>query len=187
MVLIIAFAWCLSTVSGNLGLKYFIAEVVESVGISPALIPALVYLGGCVISFATGSSWGTTALLMPVAVPVCYNYGVSIEIAIAACIAGGLFGDHCSPISDTTIKASMASGCDHIQHVQTQIPYALTSGLSAFVAYIIAGLTNNTVVGLAVALVIAITAVNVQNKIAVKKYTGYDFSGEEINPNLLVK
>ena len=81
----------------------------------------------------------------------------------------------------------MASGCDHIQHVQTQIPYALTSGLSAFVAYIIAGLTNNTVVGLAVALVIAITAVNVQNKIAVKKYTGYDFSGEEINPNLLVK
>lgn len=187
VVLIIAFAWCLSTVSGNLGLKYFIAEVVESVGISPALIPALVYLGGCVISFATGSSWGTTALLMPVAVPVCYNYGVSIEIAIAACIAGGLFGDHCSPISDTTIKASMASGCDHIQHVQTQIPYALTSGLSAFVAYIIAGLTNNTVVGLAVALVIAITAVNVQNKIAVKKYTGYDFSGEEINPNLLVK
>jgi len=187
IVLILAFAWCLSTVSGNLGLKYFVAEMVESTGLSPALIPALIYMAGCVISFATGSSWGTTALLMPIAVPVCYNYGIGIEIAIAAAVAGGLFGDHCSPISDTTIKASMASGCDHIQHVRTQIPYALTSGLSAFVAYIVAGFTNNTIFGVAVALVLAIIAVNVQHKMAVKKYADFDFSKEKINPNLLVK
>ena len=171
----------------NLGLKYFVAEMVESTGLSPALIPALIYLAGCVISFATGSSWGTTALLMPIAVPVCYNYGIGIEIAIAAAVGGGLFGDHCSPISDTTIKASMAAGCDHIQHVRTQIPYAVTSGLSAFVAYIVAGVTNNTIIGIAVALILAILAVNVQHKMAVKKYAGYDFSKEEINPNLLVK
>ena len=81
VVLILAFAWCLSTVSGNLGLKFFIAELVESTGLSPALIPALIYMAGCVISFATGSSWGTSALLMPIAVPVCYNYGIGIEIS----------------------------------------------------------------------------------------------------------
>ncbi len=187
MVLILAFAWCLSTVSGNLGLKFFIAELVESTGLSPALIPALIYMAGCVISFATGSSWGTSALLMPIAVPVCYNYGIGIEIAAAAAIAGGLFGDHCSPISDTTIKASMAAGCDHIQHVRTQLPYAVTSGLSAFVAYIVSGLTNNTIIGIAVALALAITAINIQHKMAVRKYADYDFSHEEINPNLLVK
>ncbi len=187
VVLILAFAWCLSTVSGNLGLKFFIAELVESTGLSPTLIPALIYMAGCVISFATGSSWGTSALLMPIAVPVCYNYGIGIEIAAAAAIAGGLFGDHCSPISDTTIKASMAAGCDHIQHVRTQLPYAVTSGLSAFVAYIVSGLTNNTIIGIAVALALAITAINIQHKMAVRKYADYDFSHEEINPNLLVK
>ena len=85
-VVIIALAWCLSTVSGNLGLKFFVAHVIESAGVSPALIPALVYIGGCAISFATGSSWGTTALMMPIAIPVCYSYGIDIEIAIAACI-----------------------------------------------------------------------------------------------------
>lgn len=186
-VVIIALAWCLSTVSGNLGLKFFVAHVIESAGVSPALIPALVYIGGCAISFATGSSWGTTALMMPIAIPVCYSYGIDIEIAIAACIGGGLFGDHCSPVSDTTIKASMAAGCDHIQHVRTQLPYALTSGLSAFVAYIVAGLVNNTLVGVVTAIVIAITAINVQNKLAAKKYADYDFSGEAINPNLVSK
>ena len=186
IVLILAFAWALSTVSGNLGLKYFVAEIVESTGVSPALIPAIIYLAGCVISFATGSSWGTSALLMPIAVPVCYSYGIGIEIAAAAAIAGGLFGDHCSPISDTTIKASMAAGCDHIQHVRTQIPYAVTSGMSAFVAYIVSGLTNNTILGIVVALVLAIAAINVQHKLAVKKYANVDFSQEEINPNLLV-
>ena len=184
-VLIIALAWCLSSVSGNLGLKYFIAGIVDSVGVSPALIPAIIYLAGCVISFASGSSWGTTALLMPVAVPVCYEYGVGIEIAVAACVAGGLFGDHCSPVSDTSIKASMAAGCDHIQHVRTQLPYALTSGISAFIAFIVSGLTNNTLLGVAVALCLALIAINVQHKMAVKKYGDYDFSGEEINPNLV--
>ena len=184
VVLILAIAWCLSAVSGSLGLKYFIAEIVETTGISPAVLPAIVYLVGCLMSFATGSSWGTSALLMPIAVPVCYSYGISIEIAVAAAIAGGLFGDHCSPISDTTIQASMVSGCDHIQHVQTQLPYAVTVGLSAFVAYIVSGLTNNTLMGLAVALVLAITAINVLNRATMKKYANYDFSDEAINPNL---
>ena len=80
----------------------------------------------------------------------------------------------------------MAAGCDHIQHVRTQIPYAVTSGMSAFVAYIVSGLTNNTILGIVVALVLAIAAINVQHKLAVKKYANVDFSQEEINPNLLV-
>lgn len=185
VILILTFAWCLSTISGNLGLKYFIAGIVESTGFSPALIPCVIYVAGCVISFATGSSWGTSALLMPIAVPVCVNYGISIEIAAAAAIAGGLFGDHCSPISDTSIKASMAAACDHMQHVQTQLPFALTAGISAAIAYAIAGITNNTIVALGVAVVLAVVAIEVQHRMAVKKYADYDFASEPVNPNLM--
>ena len=79
----------------------------------------------------------------------------------------------------------MAAGCDHIQHVRTQLPYALTSGISAFIAFIVSGLTNNTILGVAVALCLALISINVQHKMAVKKYGDYDFSGEEINPNLV--
>ena len=184
VLIILAFAWALSSVSGALGLKFFVAGIVESTGFSPALIPAIIFLFGAIISFATGSSWGTTALLMPIAVPVCYEYGIAIHISAAAAIAGGLFGDHCSPISDTTIKASMAASCDHIQHVKTQLPYAVTAGCCAFLAYILAGITNSSWVGLGVALVLAIIAINVQHKMAEKKYANYDFENEPINPLL---
>ena len=183
--LILIMAWALSTVSSDLGLKFFIGDIVESTGFSPALIPAIVFLAGCVISFATGSSWGTTALLMPVAVPICYTYGIEIAISAAAAIAGGLFGDHCSPISDTTIKASMAAACDHMQHVSTQIPYAVTAGACSFVAFVVAGFTDNTIIALVVAFALAILAINVQHKMAKKKYANVDFSDEPINPNLV--
>lgn len=183
--LILIFAWVLSSISSELGLRFFVAGIVESTGFSPTLIPAAVFLAGCLISFSTGSSWGTSALLMPIAVPICYNYGIDIPIAAAAAIGGGLFGDHCSPISDTTIKASMAAACDHIQHVTTQFPYALTAGACAFFAYLIAGLTDSTIIALGVAIALAVTSINIQNKIAKKKYAGHVFTDEPVNVNLL--
>ena len=130
------------------------------------------------MSFATGSSWGTTALLMPIAVPICYDYGLGVGIGAAAAVAGGLFGDHCSPISDTTIKASMASGSDHMAHVTTQIPYAVTAGVGTFIAYLVDGLTGSLIVGIVVGLAIMIGAIMVQNRMAVNKYKDYDFDAE---------
>jgi Na+/H+ antiporter NhaC len=93
-----------------------------------------------VISFSTGSSWGTFAILMPIAVPLAVGAGASVPLAVAAVMGGGVFGDHCSPISDTTVVASMSAGCDHIEHVTTQLPYALAAGVAATVLYAVAGL-----------------------------------------------
>ena len=178
--LILVLAWALSGVSGALGLKEFVASIVEATGFSPRLIPCVIFAAGCLMSFATGSSWGTTALLMPIAVPICYTYGLGIEIGVAAAIGGGLFGDHCSPISDTSIKASMASGCDHMAHVTSQLPYAITAGVATFVAYIVDGLVNNVIIALIVALVVGIVAINVQHKMTVKKYQDYNFDAEAV-------
>ncbi|MDD7601348.1 MAG: Na+/H+ antiporter NhaC family protein [Firmicutes bacterium] len=178
VVLILALAWGLSSISSALQLKELVALIVEGTGFPPALIPAVIFLAGAVMSFATGSSWGTSALLMPIAVPICYEYGLGVAVGAAAAIAGGLFGDHCSPISDTTIKASMASGSDHIAHVTSQLPYSLTAGCATFIAYLIEGLTNSLVIALVAGIAIAITAVIVQNKMTVKKYADYDFSAE---------
>lgn len=176
--MIIVFAWALSSVSETMGVKFFIANVVEKSGVSPALIPAVIFLAGCAISFSTGSSWGTTALLMPIAVPISYEIGIPIEVAIAACIAGGIFGDHCSPISDTTIKASMAAGCDHMQHVKTQLPYALIAGTSALITFVLNGYISNPLLSLAIALGVAYVLYNLAHKHTVKKYGDYDFSKE---------
>ena len=154
------------------------AVAVDKIGVSPAILPAFIFLAGAVMSFATGSSWGTTALLMPIAVPICYSYGLGIGLGAAAAVAGGLFGDHCSPISDTTIKASMASGCDHIAHVSTQIPYALTAGAATFVAYLVDGLTNSLILGIVVGFACAAVAILIQNKMTVNKYKDYDFNAE---------
>ena len=178
VVLILVLAWALSGVSGALDLSGVIADFVAAAGVSPAIIPAFIFLAGAVMSFATGSSWGTTALLMPIAVPICYDYGLGVAIGAAAAIAGGLFGDHCSPISDTTIKASMASGSDHMAHVTTQLPYAITAGVATFIAYLVDGLTNSLILGIVAGLVCMIAAILVQNRMAVNKYKDYDFAAE---------
>lgn len=176
--MVVIFAWALAGVAGTMGLKFFIAGLVESTGFSAQLIPAVVFAAGAVISFATGSSWGTWALLMPIAVPVCYQFGIPIEIAVAATVGGGLFGDHCSPISDTTIKCSMATGSDHLQHVTTQFPFAFTVGCSAFVGFVISAFTKNLPLSFAVGAVICLGVVTVMGKVSEKKYADYDFSGE---------
>ncbi len=105
----------------------------------PVLVAPLVFGIACGIAFSTGTSWGTFAIMLPIALPIAEKVGLPPELGVAAVLAGGVFGDHCSPISDTTIVSSMASACDHIDHVRTQLPYALTAGGAAVVLFAVAG------------------------------------------------
>jgi len=123
--------------------------------LSPALMPALICLIGTIISFAIGSSWGTMAILLPIGIAMAHSFELSQPLMIAAVLSGALFGDHCSPISDTTIMSSMAAGANHIDHVKTQLPYAAVAAVASFLGYLIVGFTGmNAFVGVAVAIVI---------------------------------
>ncbi len=104
------------------------------------LLVPLIFLVAAGIAFATGSSWGTFAIMIPIAVPIGVSLGLPVTAFVAASISGGVFGDHCSPISDTTIVSSLASASDHIEHVRTQIPYALAAAAVAAVGYALVGL-----------------------------------------------
>ena len=178
--MVIIFAWALGSIVKDLGIKLFIADIVSKTGLAPQLLPALVFVSGAVLSFATGSSWGTFALLMPIAIPVCHQFGIPIEIAVAASVGGGLFGDHCSPISDNTIKASLASGSDHMQHVRTQIPYALVIGSASVIGFVISAYTKNLLLSLVAVVIYSIMMINVLNKFTAAKYKDYDFSKEGV-------
>jgi len=135
---ILVLAWTLSSVCKDLHTGQYLADLIGGT-IPPALLPAVVFLLGALMSFATGSSYGTFAILMIIVVPVAHDLGAPLTITIAAVLSGGLFGDHTSPISDTTALASMGSGCQHIDHVSTQLSYAVISGGMAFIGFIFAG------------------------------------------------
>ena len=130
ILVIIICAWGVGGVCGDLGTSTFIVD--STVDVIPAsLVPAMLFLIGAVISFATGTSWGTMAILLPLGIHMAYGFEISEYITIAAVLSGSLFGDHCAPISDTTVMSSMAAGCNHIEHVKTQIPYH-AGGCSCF-------------------------------------------------------
>ena len=121
------------------GMREFIASIASSFP-APWTIPAILFIAAGITSFTAGTSWGTYGIIVPIAVPLAVGAGVPLPLAIAAVMGGGVFGDHCSPISDTTIIASLASGCDHMEHVRTQLPYALVGGVAATGLYLLAGL-----------------------------------------------
>jgi Na+/H+ antiporter NhaC len=104
------------------------------------LMAPVIFIAAALMAFATGTSWGTFAILVPIAVPIAQQSGLPIEFLVAAVLGGGIFGDHASPISDTTVVASIASGCDHFEHVKTQLPYALFGAVITIILYIIVGL-----------------------------------------------
>lgn len=139
IAVLMVFAFAIGTVCQELGTGIYIAEVTSN-WLSPSLIPMLLFLVSAFIAFATGTSWGTFAIMMAIAVPVVQASGANLYVAVAAVMGGGVFGDHCSPISDTTILSSMAAACDHIDHVKTQLPYALLIGLLSTLMYIIIGI-----------------------------------------------
>ena len=145
-ILILTFAWTLKAMTDSLGAKEFVAELVKSTPDALLrVLPALVFIIACFLAFATGTSWGTFGMLIPIVVNAFEGTNATMMIiSISACMAGAVCGDHCSPISDTTIMASAGAQCNHINHVSTQLPYAITVALVSFVTYIIAGFFGNS-------------------------------------------
>ena len=137
-----------------------------------SMLPAIVFVVGTFLAFATGTSWGTFGILIPIVVNV---FGADLNnelmiIAISACMAGAVCGDHCSPISDTTIMASAGAQCNHIGHVSTQLPYALTAAAVSFVAYIISGFVRNWFICLPIGIVMMVVTILVIGRVeAVRK------------------
>ncbi|MCT1903027.1 Na+/H+ antiporter NhaC family protein [Oceanobacillus sojae] len=149
-------AWSLGTVIGEMGTANYIVELMQ--GRVPAfIIPALLFVIGAIVSLASGSSWGTFAIMLPVAIPMAVALDAQLLVCIGAVLSGGIFGDHSSPISDTSILSSTGAGADHIDHVKTQFPYALTNAIIALIGFVVAGLTGSpwTVVLTVVLLVLA--------------------------------
>ena len=170
-ILILVCAWTLKTMTDSLGAKIFISQLIEgSAGSLQLFLPAIIFLIAVGLSFSTGTSWGTFGILIPIVLSVFSGVDGPITIiAISACMAGAVCGDHCSPISDTTIMASAGAQCNHINHVSTQLPYALTVAAVSFVSYIIAGFVQNWLIVLPVSLVLMIATLVVITKFTSKK------------------
>ena len=151
-ILILTFAWTLSGVTNDLGAKIFVAEFVRgAAGGLANFLPAIVFVIALGLAFATGTSWGTFGILLPIVCSV-FPSGELMIIAVSACLAGAVAGDHCSPISDTTIMASTGAQCEHLNHVSTQLPYTLLAAGVSFVGFILAGIIQNAVIVLAICL-----------------------------------
>ena len=169
-ILILTCAWTLKAMTDSLGAKIFISNIVESsAGSFQSFLPAIIFVIAVGLSFATGTSWGTFGILIPIVLSVFEAGNPLTIVAISACMAGAVCGDHCSPISDTTIMASAGAQCDHLNHVSTQLPYALTVAGVSFVSYIIAGFVPNWYITLPISLVLMIATLLVVGKITKKK------------------
>ena len=157
-IMILTFAWTLKAMTDSLGAAVFVEEAMRSVaGGIEVILPAIIFLVGCGLAFATGTSWGTFGILIPIVVNVFSgtNHELMI-ISISACMAGAVCGDHCSPISDTTIMASAGAQCDHVNHVSTQLPYAMVAALVSFLSYIVAGFVQTPWIALPVSVILMI-------------------------------
>jgi Na+/H+ antiporter NhaC len=156
-ILILTFATALKNMTSILGAKYFVGDLMsgqaEALG---SLLPAIIFLVACILAFATGTSWGTFGILIPIVTAIFEPGSTLLIIGMSACLAGAVCGDHCSPISDTTIMASAGAQCNHVEHVSTQLPYAITVAVVSFVSYILAGVLQNVGIYWWVSLPIAI-------------------------------
>ena len=155
-ILILTFAWTLKAMTDSLGAAEYVAGVMETAATGLVnFLPAIIFLVGCFLAFATGTSWGTFGILIPIVVAVFQGTNETMMIiSISACMAGAVCGDHCSPISDTTIMASAGAQCNHVNHVSTQLPYAMTVAAVSFVTYVIAGFVQNAWICLPIGIVL---------------------------------
>ena len=155
-ILILTFATALKNITMGLGAKYFVADLMAQGAQSLAnFLPAIIFLVACFLSFSTGTSWGTFGILIPIVLSI-FQSGELQVIGMSACLAGAVCGDHCSPISDTTIMSSAGAQCNHINHVSTQLPYAITVAAVSFVGFIIAGFVQNWMIVLPISIVLMI-------------------------------
>ena len=189
-ILILTFAWTLCGLTRyGMNSADFVVNAMSGAGDLAKFLPAVIFIIGAAIGFATGTSWGTIGIMAPIVVQV-FNYDVQptlCTIGLAAACAGGVMGDHCSPISDTTIMASAGAHCYHLNHVFTQIPYALTVAGVAFVSFILAGLIQNVVINLAIAVVLMIATLLVIRAIVAKKHAGIFQEMAEANKAMAAK
>ncbi len=157
-ILILTFAWSLKAMTDSLGADVYVAALVESSATGFInFLPAIVFVVGCFLAFATGTSWGTFGILIPIVVAVFQNSDPELMIiSISACMAGAVCGDHCSPISDTTIMASAGAQCNHVNHVMTQLPYAITVAAISCVTYIVAGFVRSAWIALPFGIVLTL-------------------------------
>ncbi|RGY82348.1 Na+/H+ antiporter NhaC family protein [Dorea sp. AM58-8] len=166
-ILILTMAWTLKAMTDSLGAAAFVANAMQNAaGGLMSLLPAIIFLVGCFLAFATGTSWGTFGILIPIVVAVFQGTNETMMIiSISACMAGAVCGDHCSPISDTTIMASAGAQCNHVNHVSTQLPYAITVAAISFVTYVVAGFVRTAFIALPVGIVLTIGTLLVLRKI----------------------
>lgn len=157
-IMILSFAWTLKAMTDSLGADVYVATVVASSARSFLnFLPAIIFVVGCFLAFATGTSWGTFGILIPIVVAVFENSNPNLMIiSISACMAGAVCGDHCSPISDTTIMASAGAQCEHVNHVTTQLPYAIVAAVVSFISYIIAGFVQSAWIALPIAIALMV-------------------------------
>mgnify|MGYP000002724663 FL=1 len=174
-MLILTFAVTLKTMTGLLGADVYVAGLMQgaSAGLTN-MLPAIIFLVACFLAFASGTSWGTFGILIPIVTGVFTDPTTGaivpgaehlIIIGVAACLAGAVMGDHCSPISDTTIMASAGAQCNHINHVSTQVPYVLTVAAISFVTYIIAGFVQNVVICLVIGILLTLATLVVLKRV----------------------
>lgn len=170
-ILILTFAWTLKAMTDSLGAAEYVAGIMEScAGGLMSLLPAIIFLVGLALAFATGTSWGTFGILIPIVVAVFDGLDPQLMIiSISACMAGAVCGDHCSPISDTTIMASAGAQCDHVSHVSTQLPYALICAGVSCVTYIIAGFTKSAWISLPIGIIMMIAVLFAFKKVTTAK------------------
>ena len=186
-ILILTFAWTLCSFTRNAMYSAdFVSNAMANVGDLRMFLPAIIFIIGAAIGFATGTTWGTIGIMAPIVVSV-FNYDVEpilCTIGLAAACSGGVMGDHCSPISDTTIMASAGAHCYHLNHVFTQIPYALTVAGVSFVSFILAGLIQNVFVNLLIAVALMVGTLLVIRAIVAKKHAGIFAEMAEANKAL---
>lgn len=169
-ILILTFATSLKNMTAVLGAKPFVADVMTSVaGDFQNFLPAIIFLVACFISFATGTSWGTFGILIPIVIAI-FPSGAIQTIGMSACLAGSVCGDHCSPISDTTIMSSAGGQCNHLNHVSTQLPYAISVAAISFVMYIVSGFVQKAYIVLPIGVVLTLAFLFVMKMAMVKKY-----------------
>ena len=157
-IMILTFAWTLKSMTDSLGAAEFVAALIKSSAAGIVnLLPAIIFVVGCLLAFATGTSWGTFGILIPIVVDAFQATNPTLmTIAISACMAGAVCGDHCSPISDTTIMASAGAQCNHVNHVSTQLPYAVSVAVISFITYIVAGFVQSAWISLPIGVVLTL-------------------------------
>ena len=169
-IIILTLAVSLKTMLNALEAREYVGAVMEAASENLyAMLPAVIFLVACVLAFASGTSWGTFGILIPIVTAIFPADSTLLFVGISACCAGAVCGDHCSPISDTTIMASAGAQCDHITHVSTQLPYAITVAALSFVCFIFAGFIQNWIICLAIGIVLTLATLLVLRKVCAEK------------------